>query len=369
MFRQGMNNTFDGGCALCLVVPCYNEEDMLPVFLRTVTPELDRATGGSWSIVCVDDGSWDDTFAIITREHLADPRINGIRLSRNFGHQAAVSVGLAYASGEFIGVIDCDLQDPIEVLIQLYRTALEEELDVCYGVRGRRDAPVFLRIAYSAYYRIAERLADHHWPKDAGDFCIMSARCHQVLLSLPEHSRMMRGLRSWIGFKQAGVSYDRPARMHGTSKYNLRKLCALALHGLVAFSNIPLRLASLGLVDSVLRGLQTCLLFGLIVVLNRLFPNFTVLGYWVGANPGTATLLCFLAFVFSILFVCIGIIGEYLIVLLQEAKGRPTAVVESVLGTIQMNASVNHVIQPVGSEASSPGYAATAAADVFRRYQ
>src|SRR5207253_1769384 len=125
---------------------------------------------------------------------------------------------------------------------------------------------------------------------------------------------------SWIGFKQAGVSYDRPARMHGTSKYNLRKLCALALHGLVAFSNIPLRLASF---TGLVMGLCS-MLFGLIVVLNRLFPNFTVLGYWVGANPGTATLLCFLAFVFSILFVCIGIIGEYLIVLLQEAKGRPT---------------------------------------------
>src|SRR5690242_596071 len=208
MFKSGTDSAFGAGCGLCLVVPCYNEEEMLPAFLRTVIPELDRATGGSWRIVCVDDGSRDNTFAIITREHLADARITGISLSRNFGHQAAVSVGLAYASGEFIAVIDCDLQDPIEVLIQLYRKALEEELDVCYGVRGRRDAPVFLRLAYSAYYRVAQRLAEHHWPKDAGDFCVMSARCHQVLLSLPEHSRMMRGLRSWVGFKQAGLCYD-----------------------------------------------------------------------------------------------------------------------------------------------------------------
>ena len=335
---------------------------MLPAFLRTVIPELDRATGGSWRIVCVDDGSRDSTFAIITREHLADARITGISLSRNFGHQAAVSVGLAYASGEFIAVIDCDLQDPIEVLIQLYGKALEEELDVCYGVRGRRDAPIFLRLAYSAYYRVAQWLAEHHWPKDAGDFCVMSARCHQVLVSLPEHSRMMRGLRSWVGFKQAGLCYDRPARLHGTTKYNLRKLCALALQGLVAFSNVPLRLASItGLIMGVFS-----MLFGLVVVLNRLWPNFTVLGYWVGANPGTTTLLCFLAFVFSILFLCIGIIGEYLIVLLQEAKGRPTAVVASVLGSIQMNRTVNHVIQSIGDEAPFPAYAIGAAADLVR---
>jgi dolichol-phosphate mannosyltransferase len=361
MFKPGTDSVFGAGCGLCLVVPCYNEEEMLPAFLRTVIPELDRATGGSWRIVCVDDGSRDNTFAIITREHLADARITGISLSRNFGHQAAVSVGLAYASGEFIAVIDCDLQDPIEVLIQLYRKALEEELDVCYGVRGRRDAPIFLRLAYSAYYRVAQRLAEHHWPKDAGDFCVMSARCHQVLLSLPEHSRMMRGLRSWVGFKQAGVCYDRPARLHGTSKYNLRKLCALALQGLVAFSNVPLRLASItGLVMGVFS-----MLFGLLVVLNRLIPNFTVLGYWVGANPGTTTLLCFLAFVFSILFLCIGIIGEYLIVLLQEAKGRPTAVVASVLGSLQMNTSVHHVIQSIGDEASL-AYAVTASADLAR---
>ena len=318
---------------------------MLPAFLQTVVPELDRATGGAWRIICIDDGSKDNTFSIIAQEHFSDARISGVRLSRNFGHQAAVSVGLAYAEGEYIGVIDCDLQDPIEVLIQLYRKALEEELDVCYGVRGRRDAPVFLRFAYSLYYRIIERLAEHRWPKDAGDFCVMSARCHKVLLALPEHSRMMRGLRSWIGFKQSGLSYDRPARLHGTSKYNLRKLCALALQGLVAFSNVPLRLAS---ITGLLMGCFS-MLFGVLVLVNRLFPTFTLLGYWVGANPGIATLSCFLAFVFSILFICVGIIGEYLIVLLQEAKGRPTAVVESVLGSAQMNDAVRHVIQSAGS--------------------
>ena len=362
MLEPGTNGASGTGCALCLVVPCYNEEEMLPFFLQSVVPELEAATKGSWRVICVDDGSKDDTFAIIAREHLADPRISGARLSRNFGHQAAVSVGLAFAAGDYVGVIDCDLQDPIQVLIQLYHKALQEELDVCYGVRGRRDAPLLLRLGYSLYYRLIERFADHHWPRDAGDFCVMSARCHRVLLSLPEHSRMMRGLRSWIGFKQAGLTYDRPARKHGTSKYNLRKLVALALQGFIAFSNVPLRLASfMGLIMGVFS-----MVFGLFVLANRLFRNFTVLGYWVGANPGTATLLCFLSLVFSILFISVGIMGEYLVVLLQEVKRRPTAVVESILGDIRKDASVDNVIQSIEGDVLGPAFVAGAREDVSK---
>ncbi len=312
---------------------------MLPAFFRAVIPELEAATGGSWQIVCVDDGSRDETFATIAREHMADPRIIGVRLSRNFGHQAAVSAGLAFAAGDYVGVIDCDLQDPVEVLVQLYNKARHENLDVCYGIRARRDAPLYLRLGYSLYYRIIERLAEHHWPKDAGDFCVMSRRCHQILIALPEHSRMMRGLRSWVGLKQAGLSYDRPKRLHGVSKYNIPRLIALATQGLIAFSNIPLRLASLiGLTMGAFS-----MLFGLLVVINRFFPKFTIVGYWVGANPGVTTVLCFLALVFSILFVSVGIIGEYLSVLLQEVKRRPTAVVECVLGGADRNALAGHV--------------------------
>lgn len=325
--------------SFCLVVPCYNEDEMLPAFFAAVVPRLSAAMGSSWRIVCVDDGSRDETFSIIAREHLADHRITGIRLSRNFGHQAAVSVGLAFAAGDYVGVIDCDLQDPVDVLVQLYEKAREEHLDVCYGIRASRDAPLFLRMCYSAFYSFAEHMADHHWPRDAGDFCVMSARCHQVLVSLPEHSRMIRGLRSWVGFKQAGFPYDRPARLHGSSKYNLRRLWALAAQGIVAFSNIPLRMASIiGLCMGVFS-----VIFGILVVINRFFPRFTVLGYWVGQNAGVTSVLCFLALVFSILFTSIGIIGEYLGVLLQEVKQRPTAVVESVLGDVRKNALAAHI--------------------------
>ncbi len=273
------------GCAkLCLVVPCYNEEDALPVFFRTVIPALQTATDGAWQIICVDDGSSDGTFEIVTAQHRLDTRVTGLRLSRNFGHQAAVSVGLAFARGDYIGVIDCDLQDPVTVLIQLYETAVAEQLDVCYGIRARREAPLPLRAAYSLFYRVAGCLADHDWPKDAGDFCVISTRCHAVLLSLPEHSRMMRGLRSWTGLKQAGIPYERPARQHGRSKYSLGRLWLLATQGLIAFSSVPLRLATIfGL------GMAAfSVLFGILILANRLVPRFSILGYWVGANAGVA---------------------------------------------------------------------------------
>jgi dolichol-phosphate mannosyltransferase len=332
----------------CLVVPCYNEEEALPAFFEALLGPIDEATGGSWRVVCVDDGSRDATFELITREHLRDQRVTGIRLSRNFGHQAAVSTGLAFASGDYVAVIDCDLQDPIEVLVELYGTARRDQLDVCYGIRGRREAPWFLRLAYSGFYRLVSRFSNHHWPRDAGDFCVMSARCHEVVLSLPEHSRMIRGLRAWVGFKQSGVRYDRPGRVHGESKYNIRRLCALALQGFISSSAIPLRLATL-------MGLSMAafsLLFGVLVVINRVIPKFGVLGYWVGANEGLATLFVFLSLVVAILFLCLGIIGEYLIVMFQEIKGRPTAVVEAVVGGVRKNEHARHINSIAGSELS-----------------
>lgn len=314
--------------SLCVIVPCYNEEEMLPAFFTKVLPVLDQASGGRWTILCVDDGSTDATFATITEWHDRDPRVSGVRLSRNFGHQAALSVGMAYARGEYIGIMDCDLQDPVEVLVELYRTCRSDELDVCFGIRRRRDAPLFLRAAYSAFYHIIQRAADHAWPRDAGDFSVITARCQRVLLALPEQSRMLRGLRSWVGFRQAGIPYQRPARLHGTSKYNVRRLTALALQGLISFSTIPLRLAS---IIGVSMGILS-VVFGILILINRLFPRFSLLGYWVGANAGTATVLVFLAFALSVLFVCVGILGEYLIVLLQEIKKRPSAIVASVVG-------------------------------------
>ncbi len=337
--RSGIGSGVGSDVRLCLVVPCYNEEDALPAFFQSAIAALEPATGGAWQILCVDDGSRDRTFELIAQQHALDSRVSGLCLSRNFGHQPAISAGLAYAQGEYIGIVDADLQDPMEVLVQLYRRARERNLDVCYGVRAKREAGWFLRLAYSLFYKIIHHLADHDWPKDTGDFCVMSSRCHQVLLSLPEQSRMLRGLRAWVGFRQEGLSYDRPARLHGQTKYNLRRLTALAMQGMVAFSSIPLRIATL--IGLSMAGLSV--LFGLLVVANRFLPAFTMFGYRVGANPGTTSILVFVSFITSLMFLCMGIIGEYLIVIFAEIKRRPTAIVSSVVGRIAKDAVADHV--------------------------
>jgi dolichol-phosphate mannosyltransferase len=176
----------------------------------------------------------------------------------------------------------------------------------------------------------------------------MSARCQKTLLALPEHSRVLRGLRSWVGFRQAGIAYARPGRLHGETKYNFSRLLALAMQGLISFSHIPLRLASfMGLAMGAFS-----VLFGFLIVVNRLFPHFTLIGYWVGANPGITTVVVFLSFALSVLFVCLGILGEYLIVLLQEIKKRPSAIVASVVGHLKPYDAAYTLVEAATSESA-----------------
>ena len=316
---------------LSVVVPIYDERETLPELGRRLVGAVARLGFDAEEFILVSDGSRDGSEGIIRGMVARDPRFRGVFLSRNFGHQAALSVGLACARGEYIGVMDCDMQDPVEVLLELFRACVRDDLDVCYGIRSKREAPLLLRAAYSIFYRIINKTASHEWPRDVGDFCVMSARCQRTLLALPEQSRMLRGLRSWIGFRQSGIRYDRPARLHGTSKYNISRLTALALQGLISFSHVPLRLAT---VMGVGMGFLS-LVFGFLILINRLFPTFTLFGYWVGTSPGIATLVVFLSFTLSVLFICLGIVGEYLIVLLQEAKRRPAAIIASVVGDLR----------------------------------
>ncbi len=312
---------------LCVVIPCYNEEESIPVLVEKLTPVLEQETGGSWEIVFVDDGSKDATARLIWDLHAKDARYRGVRLSRNFGHQPAVWTGLQHARGECIGVIDCDLQDPPDVLMQLYRKVAHEGYDVANGVRGKREeCPWWLRVSYAAFYRFMRSLAEHDYTRDSGDFCVINRRAHQALMSLGEATPVHRGLRSWVGFRQAQVRYQRPPRLHGHSKYNLHRLLALAMNNMVNFSTAPLRLATwVGLI----MGVVTLIAAALFLV-NRLFPSFSVFGYYVGTNPGTATLVLYLSFIASALFFCMGILGEYLAVVVKEVKKRPVAVVAEV---------------------------------------
>ncbi len=313
---------------LTVIVPCFNEEEALPRFLKAVVPELDEWTAGAWRLLFVDDGSVDRTMNLIEEAHRSEPRIEAVKLSRNFGHQPALAAGLPFATGRFIGILDCDLQDPVSVLGELLNAAKTEELDVCYGIRGKRQAPPGLRFCYWLFYRILNLTATHPWPLDAGDFCVMSRRCQRALLALPESSRMFRGLRSWVGMKQRGIPYDRPARLEGESKYSIRRLVRLALSGLISFSTAPLKLASFVGFGMALFSMVAAVF----VLINRFFPAFTLFGYSVGTNAGVTTIVLLICFVSSMGFICLGIIGEYLALVLQELKRRPTAVIDRTLG-------------------------------------
>jgi dolichol-phosphate mannosyltransferase len=312
---------------LCVVIPCYNEEESIPVLVEKLTPVLEKETGGSWQILFVDDGSRDTTAQLIWDLNAKDARYQGVRLSRNFGHQPAVWTGIQHARGECIGVIDCDLQDPPEVLMELYRKVANEGFDVVSGVRGKREeCPWWLQLAYRTFYRVMNWLAEHDYTLDSGDFCVVNRRAHDALKRLGEAAPVHRGLRSWVGFKQTTVSYQRPPRLHGESKYNLRRLTVLAMNNMVNFSTAPLRLATF---VGLFMGVITLFAAGLFL-LNRIFPSFSIFGYYVGQNAGTATLVLYLSFIASALFFCIGILGEYLAVVVKEVKKRPVTVVAEV---------------------------------------
>jgi dolichol-phosphate mannosyltransferase len=310
--------------AICVVVPCYNEEESIPVLVEKLTPVLDAETAGSWNMLFVDDGSRDATARVIWELHARDARYRGLRLSRNFGHQPAVWAGIQQARGRCIGVIDCDLQDPPEVLVQLYRKVSAGEFDVCSGVRGRREeAPWWLCFAYKSFYRVMNLLAEHDYTLDSGDFCVFNRRVHGALCSLGESAAVHRGLRSWVGFRQTTVAYQRPPRARGTSKYNLARLFWLAVSNMVNFSVAPLRLATVvGLGMGVLTLVSAALF-----TLNRFVPSFQPFGYDINANAGTATIVLYLSLIASALFFCLGILGEYLAVVIREVKRRPVVVV------------------------------------------
>lgn len=319
-----------------VIIPCYNEELVLPAVADSLTTHFETSLGKEWEVIFVDDGSKDRTPLIIAELHERDCRFKGVFLSRNFGHQMALTAGMGYATGSAVGIIDCDLQDPIEVLLDMYRMVSRNECDVAFGVRKKRDAPWLLTICYKTFYRILAMSSDVHIPKDSGDFCVINARAHALIQKLPEKQRFLRGLRAWIGLRQMGVPYDRPQRFAGQSKYNFFRLLRLALSGITAFSLLPLRFASmLGfLLSAIAAGLAVALF------LNRLIPSILPFGYYIGSNPGITTLALLILGAFAALFLCLGIIGEYIALLVIEVKGRPSAIVGNALGFEDNNLEV-----------------------------
>jgi dolichol-phosphate mannosyltransferase len=317
---------------LSVVIPCYNEEQVLPLLHRRLLGVLESLTV-SWEVLLVNDGSTDGTEEILARMHGADPRFKVIGLSRNFGHQAAVAAGLAYAEGAAVVVIDADLQDPPELLVQCFKL-WQDGYEIVFAVRQHRKEALLLRAAYRAFYRLLRALAIVKIPLDSGDFCLMDRRVVRVLRSMPERNMFLRGMRAWSGFRQIGLVYTREDRAAGTTKYPLTKLVRLAVDGLLSFSALPLRLATfVGMGVMFLNGLALVL-----IVFWRVF-ELKFMGHTARDIPGWAAGMVVMLFLGGVQLLVLGIVGEYIARIYDEVKQRPRWVVRTALGVPRSNAS------------------------------
>lgn len=310
--------TPDAAPALSVVVPLYDEEGTVPVLVGRLARALDEL-GVSAEVILVDDGSRDGTLEEIDRAHAADSRFLGLALSRNFGHQVAITAGLRHTSGRAVVVMDGDLQDPPEAIAALW-AKLGEGFDVVYAVRASRPEPLWKRAAYAAYYRLLGRAVAIEIPLDAGDFGIMSRRVVDLVNAMPERRRFVRGLRAWVGFRQAGLPVDRGARHAGQPKFTIRKLMGLALDGLVGFSEAPLRWAG---------ALAAWSVFAALAGATWAAARFALGG---GAPPGWAAVALLALFLGGTQLACAAILGEYVGRIAQDVNGRPLYVVRRRIG-------------------------------------
>ena len=304
---------------LSIVVPCLNEEDGLEETNRRLIFSLERL-GLSFEILYVDDGSTDSTFAVAQALQARDSRIRVLSLSRNFGHQIAITAGMEHATGAAVVVIDADLQDPPEVIGDLVEQ-WKMGHDVVYGLRTERHGESAFKIwSAQLFYRAISRLSDIKIPQNVGDFRLMSRRAVDAFLSMPERDRFVRGMVSWLGFSQVAVPYQRAPRMAGETKYPLFKMFKLAADGILSFSIVPLQLATwIGLASAMMA------ILGIVLILaNRLFTRS-----WV---PGWASITIAVLFMGGAQLVCLGLIGEYLGRTYGESKHRPLYLVKARLG-------------------------------------
>jgi dolichol-phosphate mannosyltransferase len=298
---------------LSVVVPVHNERENVGE-VESRTARAVASTGLSFELLFVDDGSTDGTAELIDDLARRDPRVGVVTLSRNFGHQAAVSAGLEHARGRAVVVMDGDLQDPPELIPALV-AAWREGYEVAYAVRRSRQGSVALRGSYWLFYRVLRAVSDLRIPLDSGDFGLMDRRVVDALNDLPERLRFVRGLRTFVGFRQVGIPFDRPDRAAGMAKYRLRSLVRLAVNGLISFSGYPLRLVTyLGLVvAAVAVGLTAWVLRDALV--------------YQTAPRGWASLLLVVLVLGALQMLSLGVIGEYVHGTFLEAKRRPSYIV------------------------------------------
>jgi dolichol-phosphate mannosyltransferase len=307
------------GVRFSVVIPVFNEEEVLPETYRRLTGVMEGLSE-PYELVFVNDGSRDRSPEILDDLARKDPRVRVIHFSRNFGHQAAITAGMDYARGEAVIVIDADLQDPPEVIPEMV-AKWREGYEVVYGKRAKREGETFFkRFTASFFYRLLRAMTDIDIPLDTGDFRLVDRKVVEVMRLLREKNRFIRGLVAWVGFRQAALEYVRHRRFAGTTKYPLRKMLKLAWDGITAFSNKPLKIAAyLGFALSFLS-----FVYLLVIVVAKLLGKSTV--------PGWASLAVINLFFSGVILIILGIMGEYIGRIYDEAKNRPLYVVDRTRG-------------------------------------
>ena len=327
---------------LSIVVPCYNEEECLEALHKRLGAAARKAVGEDYEIVLINDGSRDASWSIMQRFAAKDPHLVAINLSRNHGHQLALTAGLDLCRGDVILVIDADLQDPPELLGDMLKTMRADGADVVYGVRRSRSGETaFKRATAHGFYRLLSRATEVDIPLDAGDFRLISRRALDALLAMPEQARFIRGMVAWIGFRQVAFPYDRQERLAGETKYPLGKMIRFALDALTGFSSAPLKLAShVGLWLSV----------GSVLLIL-----YIAYAWAAGRNiPGWTSLMLIVVIIGAVQMFVLALMGEYIGRLYNEAKGRPLYIVQEVAGDGRGDARLGYIADATANS-DSPG--------------
>lgn len=300
---------------ISIVIPVYNEkENIEELYARLMKAQ--SSFSSPFEIIFVNDGSSDNSFEMMRSLAVPNKNVKAINLSRNFGHQIAIKAGLKHASGDAAVVMDADLQDPPEVIEDLVKK-WSEGYQVVYAIRKTRKEGMVLRLLYASFYRLLKIMSKISIPLDAGDFCIMDKEVVNILSSMPERHPFVRGLRSWVGYNQVGLEYNRQARAKGEAKYTLFKLVKLALDGILSFSDIPLRLSAIfGFVTS---GVS------ILLIINLLIKRLPV--------PGTTLIAVLVLFLGGVQLISIGILGEYIGRIYEESKKRPLFIIKEAVNT------------------------------------
>ena len=302
---------------ISIIVPVYNSASFLDNLVKAIDLQK-NISGWNLELVLIDDGSRDTSYAKIVELSQTFKYIKGIKLSRNFGHQIAVKTGLSHCTGEYVAIIDDDLQDPPSLLPGFFEY-LDKGYDVAYGVRKKRKESFLKKLSYSGFYRLLKSLSDTEIPLDSGDFCVMKKHVVNNMLKLQEKNPFLRGIRAWVGFKQIGVEYERSARVEGESGYTLRKLLKIALDGIFSFSSVPIRtITILGFI-----GFIFAVVYSIIVVFGYFAHGIAVQGF--------ATLAIIISFFSSLILICLGIIGEYTVRIYDEVRNRPYVIIEETI--------------------------------------